>query len=78
MKTHAWFEEAGIVLKLNVKYLIYIQDCADLRKRGFHLACMGIIAASVLLKLYINVNERRHTTEAPLYMSGTLFSNVNI
>jgi len=28
-------------------------------------ACMGKIEASVLLKLFINVNERRHPIDAP-------------
>jgi len=38
----------------------------------------GKIAASVLLKLFICGNKRRHTTDAPPQrISGTLFLNVN-
>jgi len=38
---------------------------------------LGKTAVSVLLKLFISGNKRFHTTDAPLRMSGTLFSNVN-
>ena len=38
---------------------------------------MGKIAASVLLKLFINENEKCQYTDNPKRMSGTLFSNVN-
>jgi len=34
-------------------------------------------AVSVLLKLFINDNERYHTTVATQRMGATLFSNVN-
>jgi len=34
---------------------------------------MGYIAASVLLKLLINANEKCHITYAPWCMSGTLY-----
>jgi len=37
---------------------------------------MGEIAASVLLKLFINYYKRCHTTYVPYRRSGTLFSNV--
>ena len=35
------------------------------------------IAASVILRLFICGNEKCHTTDAPLRMSGTLFFKVN-
>jgi len=35
------------------------------------------MAASVLLKLFINGTERCHTSDAPWRISGTIFSNVN-
>jgi len=38
---------------------------------------MGKIATSAILKLFINGNETRHTTDAPYHMSETLLSNVN-
>ena len=44
-----------------------------LRKHSLHEKT----AASVLLKLFISGNEWCHTTDAPLRMSGTSFSNVN-
>jgi len=44
-----------------------------LRKHSLH----GRTAASVQLKLIISGNRRFHTTDAPYYMSETLFSNVN-
>jgi len=44
-----------------------------LRKHSLH----GKTAASVLLKLFISGFEIFHTTDAPLRMSGTPFSNVN-
>jgi len=40
-----------------------------LRKHSLH----GKTAVSVLLKLFINGNERCHTTDATQRMSGTLF-----
>jgi len=44
-----------------------------LRKHSLHEKT----AASVLLKLFMSSNELCHTTDAPLRMSGTPFSNVN-
>ena len=44
-----------------------------LRKHSLHEKT----AASVLLKPFISSNERCHTTDAPLRMNGTPFSNVN-
>jgi len=41
-------------------------------------ACIRKIAASILIKLFINGNEVCHTTDLPLGMSGTLFSNQNM
>ena len=41
------------------------------------IACIGKLAASVQLKMFINSNERCHTTGADKRMSGSLFSNVN-
>jgi len=38
---------------------------------------MSIMAAMILLKLFINDNERCHTTGASKCMSRTLFSFVN-
>jgi len=37
----------------------------------------GKTASSVVLKLFNSGNERCHTTDAPLRMSGTPFLNVN-
>jgi len=39
------------------------------------LSLQGKTSASVLLKLFISGNERCHTTDASLRMSGTPFSN---
>jgi len=41
------------------------------------IVCKGQIAALVLLTLFFNCNERCHTTDTPVRMSETLFSNVN-
>jgi len=39
---------------------------------------MGKIAASILLKLFINGNERRQTTDAPLELFSNKYLNKTI
>jgi len=56
-------------IQIQCHYLEYC-DTINLRKRGKYsgiIVCMGKIAASVLLKLFINGNERCYTTDAPFF-----------
>jgi len=84
IKIHAEFRSTLSLLNTFIKLVLYWRDISciqvfllmkgkALRKQSLH----ENTAASVLLKLFSSSYEWCHTTDAPLRMSGTPFSNVN-
>jgi len=63
----------GCIVLKDSSSIIKLMKGKALRKHSLHEKTV----ASVLLKLFINSNEWCHTTDSPLRMSRTPFSNVN-